>query len=1040
MLETRCLLSANPLPTVLEIENNNTLDHAQVLGNLTGPVSILGAIGNSPAGAADVDWYTFTLTQATSLTLKASPQAGRPGPVLSLYNNDPFDFNDLYDPLGHRLLAQAPGGSKNATNLNQALAAGTYFVAVSGAGNQSFQPFVQGSGYPGSTGNYTLQLSTTDLGLTTNDGPIVLSATPGKGASLDRSPLILRVDLSGSLNAKTVIAGQTVRLTYNPTGAFGNQNDQDVPLAGVSYSDQIAELQLVPATSLAPGCYQVFLAGNQSGGTVLADPNGMFLGKSLTNPKGRDFTVTFRITGIEGNPASPTSTTSDDSPTTAHELGNIAGLGLVQRSGAIGADPAYSFASPDPLLANPAADVDLYHFKITGKGQFALTAEVFAGRIGSPLDPALALFQLDTTTNQLVFVDSNDNSLNYSEASDGSQPLSNDAVLLTGLKAGDYYLAVSGTSNMPASEADILPGANTGVYNPNISHSGQNGFTTGDYILNVSVQGDSVAPQVKTVSLSAGANLSASPTTFSVTFSKPVDLEKLIYQTYQQSFTPALGAVFIRAADPQHPGQTIDSHPRLISYDPISGVANFLMLNAVANGPAELHLSGSGPLGITDLAGNPLVGNTEQAGGDYVVSFTVNGPSRGTNGNSLLWTSQEPNNTPQTPQPLGVLFPLELQAGVVVKRSSPPGTTDQTDYYAFEVLQGRDYFVSLTGSGIPANAKITLRDAAGNLVSGIVQGSGGRAFRFSLDVGQYVLGVENLTPVPSGGVKYNLRISLANSLENPPPLTLGPAPAIRLTPPDDPSALPSGPTPPVPVAAVSAVGDASAVDSGLTRLPALSGPATPGPVGIDVTPSILLTRVTGTVGVWGEDSLSGGTVSEVAISGGDQVQPFQSGPQLVSTSVVASAEGQPALPVEETQGQPAPGPGPNVALKPTKEPVTTVPSPTPTSPSVSVKGMPGKVALDALFEMESLRADLPRAAGNTNALSADVSEMALSGFAPLPSGGPTTPTWWLDLLTLASACASLTLGGWCTVRLSRRRAGSEKRICWEEEGSSELLS
>src|SRR5207253_1889254 len=82
-----------------------------------------------------------------------------PRPVLSLYNNDPLDSVDLYDPLGHRRLAQAEGAPGDATQLTSALAPGTYFVAVSGAGNRDFNPFLAGSGFPGSTGAYRLDMA-----------------------------------------------------------------------------------------------------------------------------------------------------------------------------------------------------------------------------------------------------------------------------------------------------------------------------------------------------------------------------------------------------------------------------------------------------------------------------------------------------------------------------------------------------------------------------------------------------------------------------------------------------------------------------------------------------------------------------------------------------------------------------------------------------------------------------------------------------------------------------------------------------------------
>ena len=43
----------------------------------------------------------------------------------------------------------------------------------------------------------------------------------------------------------------------------------------------------------------------------------------------------------------------------------------------------------------PANQVDLYHFQITGPGRYSMLAEVFAGRIGSPLEPGVSLYELD---------------------------------------------------------------------------------------------------------------------------------------------------------------------------------------------------------------------------------------------------------------------------------------------------------------------------------------------------------------------------------------------------------------------------------------------------------------------------------------------------------------------------------------------------------------------------------------------------------------------------------------------------------------------
>ena len=283
-----------------------------------------------------------------------------------------------------------------------------------------------------------------------------------------------------------------------------------------------------------PGYYEVVLAGDQSNGApVLMNPTDtLSLGANAAHPNGQDATFTFQVTGVDGTAG--VNASSDDTAATAHNLGNITGSGLVQVAGAIGNDPAYSFAAADPALANPAAQVNLYHFQVVGQGKYSFTAEAFAGRIGSPLDPALSLFRMDPASHQLVLVTSNDNTLNASQAVDGSQPLAPDAALFAGLTAGDYYVAVSGTGNMPDPNPanGMLPGTN-GIFDPNVSHSGFNGFTTGAYVLNLDIQAAPAAPKVTGVTVrvdtnvndltgmpAAHAHLNAPPTVFDVQFER----------------------------------------------------------------------------------------------------------------------------------------------------------------------------------------------------------------------------------------------------------------------------------------------------------------------------------------------------------------------------------------------------------------------------------------------------------------------------------------------------------------------------------------
>src|SRR5262245_63888095 len=101
-LEGRDLLSVSGA-AVLPSDPADTLLGAVNLGGLapTTPLKVAGMIGDSPAGGADVDWYSFTLGTASPVTMTST------GGVLSLYNNDPLNFSDPFNFLDQRLLGQA---------------------------------------------------------------------------------------------------------------------------------------------------------------------------------------------------------------------------------------------------------------------------------------------------------------------------------------------------------------------------------------------------------------------------------------------------------------------------------------------------------------------------------------------------------------------------------------------------------------------------------------------------------------------------------------------------------------------------------------------------------------------------------------------------------------------------------------------------------------------------------------------------------------------------------------------------------------------
>jgi hypothetical protein len=838
LLEQRSLLSAAPVwpgltSPALEVEPNDTALAAQPLGDLTGsaPAQIAGTVRT----VGDVDWYSFTVDQAAEITVQAHAQTpGGASPVISLYNSDPF--NDPYDLVGYRLLAQS--GGPGDPFIDRAVGGpGTYYVAVSGAGDRHFNPNLANSGEAGATGDYGLIVNATNTGPAPSGPPGVLSADvlagPTPDATSARSPFEIHVNLSGPLDPSVQgnLSDLNVTLTAagDPTNLVGN----------VSFGTDANDLLITPVSALAPGDYDLSVAAMT------------FSGFQALN---QDFTQHFTVTGIEGQ------ATADDTAATAHDLGDVSTAGLVQSAGAIGDDPAYNPASTDPKLNNPAADVDMYHFTISGAGNYSLITEVFAGRVGSPLNPALTLYRRDPLSGQLVLVAFNNGTTNATPDVNGNMPLFSDPALLTGLTAGDYYLAVSSAPNFPDPNASLAPGAS--VFDPNVSHSGTLGKTTGEYVLNLRVSQDNTAPQVVSTSLAEGSTLGAPPTQLTVQFSEPVNLQQLGYDAEQRS-GPAQGqlaAVFFRGSD------GVLYYPRLISFDTTTNTATFMMLDGLPTGPTELHLSGAG--GLKDLAGNPLAGNDQS--GDYVVRFMISGPTRPTfdtsNGptqGQYVWHDQEPNDSATQPQVVGTLFPDELQKGIPLNGVTQKGVafvrdftanpsaapSDTGDYYQFQLLQSRPYFFILSGTNLPAGTVpvlINVTDPANPRVVPTLRLAGGIRLA-NLDPGVYVISVSGWTKTNAANVTYNLTMYLGGSVENPTPLTAGPAPAFRIRLPD-----PSAPAPqPQPTGSSGSSGGQQA-PAAVTQTPPAGGSTTTstastlvGPTG---TPRLVLPSQSGNGG------------------------------------------------------------------------------------------------------------------------------------------------------------------------------------------------
>ncbi|HXG11336.1 MAG TPA: DVUA0089 family protein [Gemmataceae bacterium] len=763
-LETRNLLSgAAGLGSADPGDAPDILD-PQLSPNLLGTASearVSGTIVNRVTGSGDVDWYRFDLAAASAVTLTLP--AGSLAGVLSLYNTtEPYHVElnegDRYELLGHRLLAQAVGAPGIPVQIVRNLAPGTYYVAVSGAGNLHFHPFIADSGYPGSTGDYTLQVAAAALHLDPSTGPAVLAVDPGP-APLDTAPLVVRVSLSAPLRPGQVIELRDAAGIVQPEWT--------------NFSVLANEFQIAPRRALAPGTYSVVLvdAGRE---TVLS---------------------TLEISGTENNRDGSADDHLGDPfrPAGAHDLGELLGRGLVQRTGAIGDDPAYDPDRVDeefpPFLQNRAADVDLYHFEITAPGRYALLAEVFAGRIGSPLDPGLSLFRVNPD-GVLELVAVNDNSYNDTVVPGNLRPpLWSDSLLFTGLSAGHYYLAVSssgpiGLANLADPDNGLPPGEG-GVFDPNISHSGRNGTTTGHYVLNVMVVEDSEAPRVVSTTPAAGTTVTESPTEVVVQFSEAVNLPQLANRAFFSFFQPTPAAAYIEGAAGAFALV-------LKSYDSLINRATFLLSGRLPDGLYRLHL-----VGVTDLADNPLAED-----GDFVIPFTVAAsvPDSG----PVIQEEQEPNDSPFEPQDLGALGRrgLVVQGSLLAGSSSGGTGADLADFFAFELSEFNHVVFTLSprSDGMLPEGLVFLLLGPGGVpvMTPISQMGNSLAFVARwLQAGAYVVQVGFWDEGQAADVDYQLQVSRFTLPENPTPLTSGPVPAIglRLTTRSQPPPVPQ-PTPP----------------------------------------------------------------------------------------------------------------------------------------------------------------------------------------------------------------------------------------------------
>lgn len=721
-LETRALLSATPfsgtVTSVPAVEPGAILRDASDLGALN-PGQDLHIAGEI-ATETDVDWYRFTLQEAS--TVEFSVSSG----VIGLYNNSLRSSQDRLTLGDHRLLQQASSTDSTAAEIQRRLAPGTYFIAISGLGNRYFSTGLADTGLSGTVGEYSLDMAGTSLSLDPALGPVVLAT--------DITPIVARIDFSQPLNIASAV--QLVDTDGN-----------SVPLNWWNNDSAISELQIAPTQSFVAGSYRV----------IISDATGVVRA-----------TVPF---DVAPQAASESGLLGNDTPLTAIDLGNIEGRGVVQVAGTIGDDRYYPVNGAD-LTLSPASDVDLYHFSVTSSTPIGMLAEVFAGRINSTLDTGLSLYRLDPLTGHLQFIAGNNNTSNVLRSADGMRPLAFDSALAAGLTAGDYYIAVAGGGNTVSPIEGMVNAEGSGFFNPEMSHSGSAGSTVGAYVLNLRVIPIPDPPEVTSVSIGQNSALPDSPTQFSVQFSEFMNLTEQANSAFSSTSHNIIEGVYIENS------LGVKYFPRLVSFDSSNFVAQFLILDRLAAGTYQLHLDGAH--GVTNIVGAPLVGNTSD--GDYVVDFNVAQTNPGTNGNPLVWTHDVATDATNSPQSLGVLFPAELQVGVSIQRNAAIGAVrdvDRSDDYRFQVIQGQSYTFILNGDRLPAGVTLQIFDASGHIVNASSQVDPVRLLA-QLAPGNYVLHVGNGPPAQMRNLAYQIDVKLVRINDNPPPLYSGPVPAVNM--------------------------------------------------------------------------------------------------------------------------------------------------------------------------------------------------------------------------------------------------------------------
>jgi subtilisin family serine protease/Ca2+-binding RTX toxin-like protein len=470
---------------------NATLATATNLGTLSGapfqPVRArIGFDGGVNVGTRDVDLYRLSLAAPGRVTIEiaSDPQS-------------PADFNSylrLFDASGNQLAANDDNGINGFSSLKRNLAAGTYFVGVSGFGNSTYNP-VNGSGKkPGKTGNYRLGLSLSSAdtnGLLSgarsiqiasgNDVPVVFEEDIGSdfgkavgSADVDFFKIVapddgtLLVDLDTPYSSNFV---DTYLRVFDDSGTEIGFSDDDL------------------ATSITGSAVEF-----DAGGGIVVNALSQFVGHTTdsfvigTVERGDVYYVgvsdfdnrTYSATALTGRSSSGTGGryqlevrfANRDRNGSIEQAVSFTTLPVVSQQGQIGSDFGTSVGD---------RDVDMFALRMPSGGILEIDVDSFSIPGNN-----------DTVDAVIKLFDASGNPLASSDDIDGPDPL-----LQVAVTAGQtLYAAVSGKGN--TSYDPFLLGSGT---------SGDDGF----YTVSISVRPTSIAPSLRDDQIGDGAIASITP-------------------------------------------------------------------------------------------------------------------------------------------------------------------------------------------------------------------------------------------------------------------------------------------------------------------------------------------------------------------------------------------------------------------------------------------------------------------------------------------------------------------------------------------------